>query len=311
MKLYKLTDRELLNNTRELIRRERALLTQILHHLREIERRRLFSDLGRQSLFDYAVRELGYSEDQAYRRLNAMRLLREMPHIEKNIAEGSLTLSSLSIAGSLFKAEAKYATAFSKQKKIEVLEALTNKSRKESKKIVRQFSTLPAAQLRPEKITETEDGEEWRLNAPTSLVNKVARVKAILAHSHPNATHTEIYEKLCDDFLARHEQKTAAKSAQSRNTAPKSTKAANKITVNARQTISAGLRRQVWQRDGGKCTKCGSVHAIEIDHILPVAHGGLNTLENLRLLCRSCNQREAIVKMGQDKMDAHLHSRAK
>src|SRR6476620_6168878 len=106
MKLHALSDKELLKSTKALVARERTLLTEILHHLREVERRRLFSELGRQSLFDYAVRELGYSEDQAYRRINAMRLLKEMPQIEGKIADGSLTLSSLSVAGSMFKAEA-------------------------------------------------------------------------------------------------------------------------------------------------------------------------------------------------------------
>ena len=61
MKLNHLSDEVLLSRIGELARRERELLTQALHHLREIERRRLFASLGFSSMFDYAVTKLGYS----------------------------------------------------------------------------------------------------------------------------------------------------------------------------------------------------------------------------------------------------------
>src|SRR6185503_20452586 len=83
-----LSDLDLLTRTRELVARERELLTEILRHLHEVQRRRLFSDLGYKSLFEYAVKELAYSEDQAHRRINAMRLLREVPQIETKIETG-------------------------------------------------------------------------------------------------------------------------------------------------------------------------------------------------------------------------------
>jgi 5-methylcytosine-specific restriction endonuclease McrA len=30
--------------------------------------------------------------------------------------------------------------------------------------------------------------------------------------------------------------------------------------------------------------------AVEVDHIVPVAKGGTNDIENLQTLCRNCNQ---------------------
>lgn len=66
------------------------------------------------------------------------------------------------------------------------------------------------------------------------------------------------------------------------------------------------LRRQVWERDGGKCVLCGTTckrqkrdqydrdPALgEIDHIVPVVFGGENSLTNLRLLCKKCNRKKA------------------
>lgn len=85
MNLKHLTDKTLLSDTKYLVSKEREISLKILHHLKEIERRRLFSDLGFGSIFDYTVHELGYSEPAAARRINSARLLRDMPEIEEKL----------------------------------------------------------------------------------------------------------------------------------------------------------------------------------------------------------------------------------
>ena len=37
------------------------------------------------------------------------------------------------------------------------------------------------------------------------------------------------------------------------------------------------------------CSRCGSQRDLTADHILSLADGGQNTLENIMVLCRSCN----------------------
>ena len=103
MNLNKLSDRELLIKTQSLVKREREILTEILHHLKEVHRRRLYSDLGYKSLFDYAVKELSYSEGQAGRRVQAMKLIMEFPTVEEKIATGKLSLSNICQAQSYFR----------------------------------------------------------------------------------------------------------------------------------------------------------------------------------------------------------------
>ena len=103
----------------------------MLAHLREIERRQLFSSLGFSSLFSYAVGHLKYTEDQAYRRISAMRMLRELPEMEEKISSGELSLTNMNMAQSLFKKE-----IFTREKKKEILQNLENKSAKDAKKIV-------------------------------------------------------------------------------------------------------------------------------------------------------------------------------
>jgi len=53
--------------------------------------------------------------------------------------------------------------------------------------------------------------------------------------------------------------------------------------------ISQSVKTAVWQRDGGKCVQCGATDYLEFDHIIPVAKGGANTVQNIQLLCRRCN----------------------
>ncbi len=89
-----LSDRELLRQTTTLVRHERHLQGAIIDHLAEIEARRLFLRRGCSSLFDYAVRELGYSDAAAGRRLGAVRLCADQPGARERLRDGSLTLSA-------------------------------------------------------------------------------------------------------------------------------------------------------------------------------------------------------------------------
>jgi len=60
--------------------------------------------------------------------------------------------------------------------------------------------------------------------------------------------------------------------------------------LTATQPIPDDVRTLVWQRDGGRCVKCGSQHGLAFDYIIPIAQGGSNTARNLQLLCEKCHQ---------------------
>jgi hypothetical protein len=57
--------------------------------------------------------------------------------------------------------------------------------------------------------------------------------------------------------------------------------------------ILQDVKNAVWQRDGGKCTQCGSTSYLEFDHIIPHTKGGANTVANVQLLCRNCNLKKS------------------
>ena len=89
-----LSDRELLAQTSNLARVERHLQGAIIDHLAEIEARSLFLRRGYSSLFEYAVRELGYSDAAAGRRIAAMRLCADNPQTRERLRDGSLSVSA-------------------------------------------------------------------------------------------------------------------------------------------------------------------------------------------------------------------------
>ena len=113
--IQKLNNRDLLSRTKALTQKERAVHIQVLRHLREIESRKLYFSEGCSSLFDYAVRELGYSEGAASRRIKAMKLCRDLPPAEKKLQSGKLSLSGACQLQSFFERQKK--AALSSQKK--------------------------------------------------------------------------------------------------------------------------------------------------------------------------------------------------
>ena len=278
MNLSELNDDALLNSTKKLAVQERELVTKILHHLREVERRRLFSKLKYKSLHEYAVKELCYSDGQAQRRISAMRLMIEIPDLEAQLNSGATNLSNVGLVQSYFRHESK-SRPISKIEKSAVLAKIENLSTRQAEQVVASLSTRPET-LFAEKIRVlTPEFSEIRFSADQALLNKLERLKGLLAHKVPQASLREIFHEICDIGLAQ-------------LSAPVKRRAKHAQKPKAFEEIS--------------CDLCRSTFALQIDHIVPKAKGGSNKQSNLRLLCRSCNQREAIEHFGQRKMEKYL-----
>ena len=151
--------------------------------------------------------------------------------------------------------------------------------------------------------------------------------------------------EMLDREKFEHKKKLSVKNAAVKNAAAKDTAikiAAEKCAdpSKASRYIPAALRRAVAQRDGYRCSyvpgvaaidcvdgvdvndanvndagkmangnseakRCEAIHRLEFDHVKPRAHGGQNTVDNLRLLCRAHNNLAAKDVMGKQFIESH------
>jgi hypothetical protein len=191
MNLTKLTNQELHENTKRLAHNERELTLKILHHLKEIERRRYHLELGYGDLYKYCSGELKYSGGSAHRRINAMKLLKELPELEVKIETGELTLTNIAQAQTFFNSQSKDSNQKCEiEDKKEILKNLENKSTREAERTLLQLSpeSLPKERLRQ----LTEDKMELRLILDQETKEALDKIKALLSHRHKNLSMGEL-----------------------------------------------------------------------------------------------------------------------
>ena len=312
MILTHITDQALLASTQELAQNERETLTKILHHLREIERRRVYCDAGCSSLFEYAVKCLHYSEGQAGRRIQAMRLIKEIPEIEQKIESGALSLSNISQAQSFFRdvsagnqgAGPKIVT---RETKLRVLGRLENKSSRDGQKELIQLGGNTALPRERERVL-TDDKSEIKFVIDRDLREKLDEVRSLLGPDAMSMSFAELIAKIADigadSLRARKFGKRRAQTMNARANENTADEVKSPVTPtpapewrppsNNPRYVSKDIKSFVWQRDRGVCRGCGSRRGLNFDHIVPVARGGQGTPDNLRLLCFACNQRAGI-----------------
>jgi len=335
-----LANSELIARLRSLAHEERQTTTRVLQHLGEIEKRMLHLDRGYPSLYEFCVKELGYSEGGAYRRISAMRLLRSLPEktrqdTESKIESGKLTLSTVSSLQGFLRAEKKHSSKlYSSGQKMDLLTSLEGKSRREVESVLAgmQPALLPSdreRQINEEKI-------EIRFTADAALMKKLQQLKNHFAHHDPEISYNDLFHRLADvalksinrtqapkssknSELAKSEKQVAAKNAPGEGTVSllQTPPAGFPKSVSGEKTwryIPARIRREVWRRDQGRCVyhspetgrKCESEFGLEFDHIQPVSLGGLSLPSNLRLLCRNHNAHAAVKELGVSVMKAYL-----
>ena len=340
-----LSDKMLLKNTAELVKKEREYTATILKNLAEIDRRKLYADLGYSSLFEYCRQELKYSESQSARRIRGARMLQEIPELEPNIKNGELSLANISSASSHIKKEEKENNRkFSTEEKKEIVDKIKGKSKREAEKTLLGMSSVKE-KTKPEKIKPvTIDKSEVRFNASDDLLAKIERIKGLPGHQNVN-TIEEVVDRIADFYLLKNDPVTKSKNKKAK------AKAKERVTENEKQeTISdidianknkaeakalenintntdadmsktkrsryvpAAVKDEVWARANGRCEyispvtgkRCNSNHFLQLAHVLAYSKGGANTADNLKLHCANHNSRDAVLNFGLPFMEQFI-----
>ena len=53
--------------------------------------------------------------------------------------------------------------------------------------------------------------------------------------------------------------------------------------------FSAATRKAAMARAGDRCEQCQATGRLDVDHVIAIADGGLGTIDNAQVLCRTCH----------------------
>jgi 5-methylcytosine-specific restriction endonuclease McrA len=138
---------------------------------------------------------------------------------------------------------------------------------------------------------------QLRCSLSPEVKSKLEKAQALMAHKVQGNTNLEnVLDVLLDSYLTTHGREERAERARKRKKSRKVEKVPSNSSAK-RKHIPNEIKRSVFERDEYACsyiagdgTCCKKTAGLEIDHIIPVALGGDNSEDNLRVLCREHNQ---------------------
>lgn len=286
MNIQNLSNEELRLTCQRLAREEKVVLAQVVSHIAEVDRRKLYLAWKYASLFEYLTRELGYSESSAYRRMQAARLFREIPDVKDKIESGDLKLNQILSLDKDIKAQEKASgERVTIEDKKEIMEELCSKNQRQTEEIL-DFHFGSAFQ---EKIRHRTSSVEMTISLPVDLYDELMRVKELYSHQRPGAGIVDLLKLMVEDVRKKRDplaEKENVRAQEIEESIPAQSMPQGFCTV---KSVPLSVRRLVYRRDGGACVICGSRHRVEVDHITPLFAGGSNDPSNLRLLCKAHN----------------------
>ncbi len=132
-------------------------------------------------------------------------------------------------------------------------------------------------------------------------LEKLRYAQDLLSHALPGGEVAAVLDRALDVLIAQLEKQRFAATDKPR--APRGS--------DDPRHIPAEVKRQVWRRDQGRCTKilpdgtrCDRTKFLQHEHKLAVAKGGKSTVDNVCLLCSEHNQQAADEVFGRAFMDA-------
>ncbi len=287
-------DLELLDNTKFLVKKEKEFTVQILKNLQEIERKKLFVELGFNSLHGYCVETLGYSSSEAYLRISAMRVMRDFQGVEEKIKRGTLSLTAVGeLQMAIVKKEKSESVKIPKTLKVSLLQALEGKSTRVAQKIVKEKLQIEEKVLNSDVKFKDSTIQKLKKLSTKMEIENLDDLLLLLIKEKEDRLIEDKQEKVRENL-----NRTLASAPASCECTPHpgDTPAPENKTLT--RYIPVKIKRQVFIKANYQCEKCQSKKHLNLDHIKPFSLGGKHNLGNLRVLCSPCNQRERVKVFG-------------
>ena len=313
MKLANLSNEELLSRLHALVGQRHVLLARLLAYLGEVEERRLDLQSACSSLFDFCIRRLGMSDDEACRRVAASRLARRFPLALGMIERGEIHLTALLLLREHLTDDnhADLLHAASGQTKGQVQELLATRFPRPDVPSLMQIlpnttTLLPAATTpapAPARV-EPLSPERYKVQftASVELKEKIEHVTNLMRHSNPRGDLSVIVERAVDLLVAKLEKQRLGKTTRPAVKTPHRSTRPGYVT--------RAVRREVFERDGQQCTfideagrRCESRAFLELDHRKARALGGTDDASNLELKCAAHNALAAERDFGREHVE--------
>jgi len=146
--LTSFSDDDLLRRLSDLLGRSRRDEADLVAHIGEVDRRRLYAREASPSMFAYCTEVLHLSEAEAYLRIAAARASREHPLLLTMLADGRLHLTAI----------AKLAPHLTQQNREDILKRAAHKSRREIEELLAELSPRPDAPAVMRKLPDRRNG---------------------------------------------------------------------------------------------------------------------------------------------------------
>lgn len=255
---------DLILKTKKAVAMERSCTTEIIKYLALIEKTQLFAKMGYSSMIKFCIRELGYSEGSAYRRVEAARLLKTHPSLEDKFKLGELSLINAANANRFIK-------VYKIENSINLVSELLNKSSREAEFILLSKSNQEIKRKNILRRVSTSDFD-LSVTLKEDIVKKLLQIKDRKSHSIEN------YEELLGMMI--------------NSTLEKIHKPVPKKLEQRSRSATPALKNFVLKRANHKCQfpGCEATAFLQVDHVQAYSKGGKTSLFNSQILCFTHNQ---------------------
>ena len=255
---------------------------QLLELLSRMKSQRVFTELNYSGIFDYCERALKFSRAQSFYFKSVAEKSEEVPQIRQAIVQGELTLSQAR----------RIVPVVTKENLTEWIKKANCLSQVELERAVTEIN--PKAQL-PERIRPVaKELSELRVALDPTTQENLTALKEILSQKLKRAATLADVVAWASE-VTREKFDPIRKAMRSRN---KSSGNQNAVTP-GRQPIQANVIHSINERDERRCThqsldgrRCEQERWLQIHHQIPVSQGGLNLVNNLKLLCEAHHRLE-------------------
>ena len=296
MNLNSISDEHLITCFQNAVSSERKITNQVLACIGEIDRRKLYPVKGYTSLFDFLVKHFGYSPGAAMRRIDAARLLRELPETAQKFQEGTLTLSQATQVQRASRELKKIKNKnLSTENKRELILQIENSTQKQTEQIIATTLDLPVVPQQKETL-HRDQSVTLTITFSQEQMQILQKAQNMISHTVVSQDWAEALTYLAKREVKRRTNVRKISSAKSFGATEVAAVAAVKpndqfTSTNKRRALPAAVRKGLLRGDAVCAYKdangkaCGSRRFLQIDHIHSWSRGGTNNRENLQVLC--------------------------